>query len=370
MSFLKTKIDQRIQSNSLRTLKSGSSLIDFSSNDYLGFARSNAIKAAIEIQLNNNPSYSLGSTGSRLLSGNSKFCEELEQYIAKFHHANSGLLFNSGYDANIGLLSSVAQRGDTIITDKLIHASLIDGARLSYANRYVFKHNDLNSLEEKLRNSKGNIFIVTESIFSMDGDFAPLKEIAKIAKKYKANLIVDEAHATGILGEYGAGLVSSLNLESEVFARIHTFGKAIGCHGAIILGSEELRTYLINFARSFIYTTALPYHTMICIKVAYENLIKTETIDKLRKNIAYFIENSKNLNHIMIPSESAIQCLLIPGNERCKFLSNHLQIKGFEVRPILSPTVSEGGERLRICLHAYNTKEEIQSLIFEISKMI
>ncbi|MEO5909328.1 MAG: pyridoxal phosphate-dependent aminotransferase family protein [Pelobium sp.] len=351
-------------------LKSNASPIDFSSNDYLGFARSKILKEEVEILLNNNPNYFLGSTGSRLLSGNSKFCEELEDTIAQFHHANSGLLFNSGYDANIGLLSCIAQRGDTIITDELIHASLIDGARLSYANKYIFKHNDLNSLEDKLKNSKGNIFIVTESVFSMDGDLAPLKEIAALAEKYKANLIVDEAHATGVLGAYGAGLVSHLNLENDVFARIHTFGKAIGIHGAIILGSQELKTYLTNFARSFIYTTALPYHTLAGIKVAYENLRKTEAIDKLKENIVYFKENSEKLNHILISSKSAIQCLLIPGNDKCKSVSNHLQSKGFEVKPILSPTVAEGGERLRICLHAYNTKEEIQNLIFEISKMI
>jgi len=368
-NFLQHKINQRIQSNSLRALKTETALFDFSSNDYLGFAKSPEIKHKIESYIKNHPSYLIGATGSRLLAGNTLFVEELESEIADFHLAEAGLIFNSGYDANIGLLSSVAQRGDTIITDELIHASLIDGARLSYANRYIFKHNDLDSLEEKLKNSKGNIFIVTESIFSMDGDFTPIKEINNLAKKYHAHLIVDEAHATGVIGPNGKGLVNHLNLENDVFARIHTFGKALGCHGAIILGSTALRTYLINFSRSFIYTTALPFHSLLSIKMAYEQLKISPEIAQLRANIELFRSSAKALKYSLIDSQSAIQSIIIPGNESCKLAAKQLQNEGFEVKPILSPTVTEGKERLRICLHADHTPEQIKDLVSQLMNL-
>ena len=193
--------------------------------------------------------------------------------LADFHKAESGLIFNSGYDANLGLFSCIAKKEDTLICDELIHASIIDGCRLSYANRFRFAHNDVEDLEDKLRRSKGNIFVAVESVYSMDGDMAPLKEIAAVCKKYNASLIVDEAHATGLFGDQGRGLVSQHGLEQEVFARVHTFGKALGCHGAVILGSETLRNYLVNFARSFIFTTALPVHSLIAVKCAYEMLM-------------------------------------------------------------------------------------------------
>ena len=161
------------------------------------------------------------------------------------------MIFNSGYQANIGLFAAVAQKGDTIISDELIHASMIDGIRLSYASRLRFKHNDIKDLEKQLKKAKGNIFIGIESVYSMDGNLAPLTKMARLAKKYKAHLIVDEAHATGVFGKQGSGLVCALGLEDQVFARMHTFGKALGCHGAIVLGSEILKKYLVNFARPF-----------------------------------------------------------------------------------------------------------------------
>jgi 8-amino-7-oxononanoate synthase len=369
-SFLKDKLAQRIQSNSLRVLKNrDSSLIDFSSNDYLGFARNIDLKAKIDDELKNHPDYLLGATGSRLLSGNLAYAEDLENEIAKIHHAESGLIFNSGYDANVGLLSAIAQRGDTLICDELLHASLIDGARLSNANRYVFKHNDLNSLSEKLKNTKGNIFIVTESVFSMDGNIAPLKEISALAKKFNANLIVDEAHALGVIGDDGLGLIQQLNLEKKVFARIHTFGKALGCHGAIILGRQVLRSYLINFARSFIYTTALPFHSLATIKMAYQSLTEGLNIQNLQYNISYFNSIKNEVSDKFIESHSAIQSLIITGNKECKSLSYNLLSNGFDVKAILSPTVAEGKERLRICLHAFNTENEIEQLLRTIKKL-
>lgn len=364
INFLKNKIEERVKNNSLRELKTMlSTQIDFSSNDYLGFSRSIRIKEKLKLHLQENQNQYLGATGSRLITGHTLYIENLENKIAEFHDAACGLIFNSGYDANLGLLSAIAQRGDTIICDEFIHASLIDGARLSYANRYVFKHNNLKSLEEKLKNSKGNIFIVTESVFSMDGDAAPLTEICSLALKYNANVIVDEAHAIGVVGQKGKGLVQELNLENQVFARINTFGKALGCHGAIILGSKDLKTYLINFARSFIYTTALPFHSLANINIAYSELSNTNHYSDLKIKICFFLEQTISIKYRFLKSDSAIQCFIIPGNDNCKAAAQFLQAKGFDIRAILNPTVAEGKERLRICLHTYNSFEEIKALV-------
>ncbi|MBV8388787.1 MAG: aminotransferase class I/II-fold pyridoxal phosphate-dependent enzyme, partial [Mucilaginibacter sp.] len=301
-----------------------------------------------------------GSTGSRLLSGNLSYTETLEQQIADYHNAEAGLIYNSGYDANVGLFSSLPQRGDTIILDELVHASIIDGARLSYANRYTFRHNDVESLEEKLIHAKGNCYVVIESVYSMDGDTLPLKEILAITQKYHAELIVDEAHAVGL---YNNGLISRLNLEDKVFARIVTFGKALGCHGAIVLGSKSLREYLINFSRSFIYTTAASFHQIASIKMAYKMLPQaTDEIEKLRSNIFLFKKLTAAAKGNLLPSDSTIQCLVVGSNERARNIANELQNAGLDVRPILSPTVAKGSERLRICLHSFNTDNEITLL--------
>ncbi|MBC8034332.1 MAG: aminotransferase class I/II-fold pyridoxal phosphate-dependent enzyme, partial [Chitinophagaceae bacterium] len=253
--FLITRLNERRERNAYRELLPASGKADFCSNDYLGIVKNKV--------LNNRKHTSLrsGSTGSRLLSGNYEMIEHLEKQVAAFHGAASGLVFNSGYDANIGLLGSVARKGDSIIYDFLSHASLRDGIRLSAAQAFPFLHNDMESLEKRLKACSpgaNTVFVVTESVFSMDGDLAPLQEIADLCKRYEANLIVDEAHATGVLGPGGAGLVQSLSLQHACFARIHTFGKAVGCHGAVVLGSDVLRNFLINFCRPFIYTTALP----------------------------------------------------------------------------------------------------------------
>ncbi len=366
--FLQQKLQDRIDNNSLRTLQQHpESLADFYSNDYLSFAQLQSHKEKLHVLLNAHPNHKLGSTGSRLISGNTKFTEELEQKIADFHEAKAALIFNSGYDANIGLLSCVAQRGDTIICDELIHASLIDGARLSLANKYTFAHNNLNALEDKLKLSKGNIFIVTESIFSMDGDAAPLIEINELAQKYNAHLIVDEAHAIGVFGNNGEGLCQQLGLQKQIFARIYTFGKALGCHGAVITGSVILKQYLINFARSFIYTTALPFHALAAITVAYGQLSESSQIAALKENIALFKHLVSKNNLPLIPSDSAIQCMIIAGNSNCKKVATYLQQQGYNVKAILSPTVTAGKERLRISLHAHNTKAEIYNLTNHLS---
>jgi 8-amino-7-oxononanoate synthase len=357
--FIQQKLQSRQQAGSYRQLKQPTDLIDFCSNDYLGFARSAELHELVNAEINSDKTFLNGSTGSRLLAGNTSYAEDLETDIAHYHNAEAGLLFNSGYDANLGLLSSLPQRGDTVIHDELAHASIIDGIRLSHAKRLSFKHNDLDSLEQRLQAVQGNCYVVVESVYSMDGDLAPLTELAQLVQQYNAALIVDEAHALGV---FAKGLVNELKLHDKVLARIITFGKALGCHGAVVLGSLELRHYLINFARSFIYTTAAPFHQLATVKMAYQMLSQSQlVINALRSNIELY-------NSIMheVPlsskSESAIQTIITGENEVTKNLAANLQESGFDVRAILGPTVPEGSERLRICLHAYNSKEEITEL--------
>jgi 8-amino-7-oxononanoate synthase len=360
---LQQKLIERKEKNRLRELTYMKLPVDFCSNDYLGLARSAELSKAIEIETNRLADFKHGATGSRLLSGNHPYTEITEQDIADFHESPSALLFNSGYDANIGLLSAVPQRGDTIITDELIHASLIDGARLSHAERFRFKHNDVRDLEQKLKKAKGICYVVIESIYSMDGDMAPLPEICALCHTYQANLIVDEAHAVGIFGRKGRGLVNECGLQHKIFARIVTYGKALGTHGAAVLGSKTLRSYLINFSRSFVYTTALPLNQVIAIKCAYQILIQNEYQEQLAEKIAYYNILTSRTSLRSMKSNSCIQTILFDNDLAAKQSATFLQNKGFDVRAILSPTVPEGKERLRICLHLYNTHEEIKNLI-------
>ena len=359
---IRNKLSNREEQSSLRSLSDNSNLIDFCSNDYLGFAKTLPCKKSTK----------QGATGSRLISGNSSQFESLEQKIAKFHNAEAGLIFNSGYDANIGLFSCIADKGDTIIYDQYIHASIRDGIRLSNARSFSFEHNNIDGLEKKLQQASGHILVAIESVYSMDGDKAPLEKIVAVCEKYKADIILDEAHATGVLGKNGAGLAQSLNLESKIFARVHTFGKAMGCHGAIVLGSDDLRQYLINFARSFIYTTALSEHNLNAIQSAYEKLNGAEEIiGQLHDNIGLFQSLlSKNLQSKLIPSTSPIQGILVPGNKNAKKAEVELQAKGLDIRAILHPTVQKGAERIRICIHSFNTKEEIKMCVECIEKLI
>lgn len=354
---IEQKLSNRKSENALRELKVNNDLVDFCSNDYLGLASEQEIHVLDNVT-------QFGSTGSRLISGNYKQTVEVEEYLATFYKAESGLIFNSGYNANVGLFSCIAQRTDTIIYDELIHASIRDGIKLSNANSFSFKHNDLAALTDKIKKAKGNIFIAVESIYSMDGDEAPLQKIAAICKEFDAALIVDEAHACGVFGNKGEGLVVEYGLENEVFARVVTFGKAFGCHGAVVLGNKLLRDYLINYSRSFIYTTALPVTAVLTIRSAHHFLENNlDRIEELKGLISYFKELVVNSQYSIINSESSIQCVVVPGNDRVRQLASEIQNKGFDVRPILAPTVPKGQERLRICLHSFNTNKQIEDLI-------
>ena len=372
-SNLLLKLDTRQENGSLRSLSPQNDLIDFSSNDYLGFAKNPIIFKQVQEDLDTYLPIN-GSTGSRLLSGNFDFHEALEAQLAAFFNAEAALLFNSGYDANIGLLSSVPQRGDCIFYDENSHASIRDGIRLSHAKSYRFKHNDLDDLRQKLeKTGTGNQgYLVVESIYSMDGDAAPLSGFVEISKAYDLNLIVDEAHSTGVYGSEGQGMVHDLGLSASVFARIYTFGKALGCHGAAIVGDALLIQFLINFARSFIYTTAMPVHNVLAIKNALLYLKSTNNGKLLSENIAHFkamiIKNK--LEKFFIKSSSPIQSAIIASNEEVKRIAHQLNAHNFDVKPILSPTVPEGHERIRFCVHSHNTSADIQEILFLLSTFV
>ncbi|WP_046743102.1 aminotransferase class I/II-fold pyridoxal phosphate-dependent enzyme [Kordia zhangzhouensis] len=364
---ISAKLQHRTQNNSLRLLSISQNHVDFSSNDYLGFAVSETIFQKVHQYLVETNLQLNGATGSRLLTGNHELYEEVEMQLSNFHNGEAGLLFNSGYDANIGFFSSVPQRGDVILFDEYIHASIRDGIGMSHAKSYKFKHNDLIDLEKKIEKAQQTltendvIYVVTESVFSMDGDSPDLHAIVKLCHNKQVYLVVDEAHAIGVFGKKGQGLLQELALEKKVFARIYTFGKALGCHGSVIIGSKELKNYLVNFSRSFIYTTALSPHAVATIKIAYDELIQTKAVAKLHQNIQAFQQATKELK--FIEGNAAIHCCVIAGNQKVKHIAKTLQSKGFDVKAILSPTVPKGAERLRFCLHAYNTKDEIQNVV-------
>ena len=417
---LQEKLFRREAQNTLRHLPERNDLVDFSSNDYLGFSRNREIFDRASRILSEKNIVQNGATGSRLLSGNHPLYAELEKKIAEFHQADTALVFNSGYDANIGFFGAVPQRGDLVFYDEYIHASIRDGIRMGNAKSYKFKHNDVGDLKikcqaERRRSPFGTeepvpsaveVYVVTESVFSMDGDSPDLKALVVFCLENNYHLIVDEAHALGVFGNKGEGLVQELDLQDEVFARIVTFGKAMGCHGAGILGSILLKNFLVNFARSLIYTTGLPPHSVATILASYEQLSSTKKdepdpsghplVSNLSDIIKYFNRqlaaiptlgtstghanrqrrlsagNVEGLNPtspadrgktFFIPSTSAIHCCIISGNERVKKIAEKIKEKGFDVRPILSPTVPEGQERLRICLHTFNTEKEISEVL-------
>lgn len=363
---LHQKLSERINNGMLRSMGINSSGVDFSSNDYLGFARSKKIFDASHQLLLDSGVFN-GATGSRLLSGNFELYNQTEKLISDLHLSESALIFNSGYDANVGFFSCVPQKNDIILFDDLIHASIRDGIRLSNAKSFKFKHNNLVDLESKIKqfkNDETTIYVATESVFSMDGDSPDILSLAALCQKYQVYLVVDEAHAVGVFGENGKGLISSLGIQDKVFASIITFGKALGCHGAAIIGSKLLVEYLINFSRSFIYTTGLSPHSVATIHTVYHQLLKSDFIENqqlLKNNITHFKAEVKRLNieSIFIESNSAIHCCIISGNDRVKCIAKSLQNNGYDIKPIMSPTVALGKERLRFCLHSYNSLQQI-----------
>lgn len=373
---LQKKLIERRRINSLRSLPEGNGGTDFASNDYLGIGHNrtvfdNAIRILSEKEMRIN-----GATGSRLLTGNVSLYNEVEELIRELHEVDSALVFNSGYDANIGLFSSVPQRDDIIIYDEHIHASIRDGIAMSKARNFQYRHNDLNDLLSKIKrvrekeaiDTSKQIYIATEAVFSMDGDTPDLKVMTSICKEFNLHLIVDEAHAIGLFGKNGLGNAHETDLQENIFARTITFGKALGCHGAAILGSSDLKKYLINYARSFIYTTGMSPHNLATIMAAYQFITSEDGIkesNSLHNNIEFFNHEKDRLaiSSFFIPSNSAIHSCIIGDNSKVNRIAENIQNSSFDVRPILSPTVQKGKERLRFCLHSYNSKEDITNVL-------
>ena len=345
------KLERRRKEGTIRSLSLSKLNIDFFSNDYLGFAQ--------DCFSTNEEFKSRGATGSRLLSGNSEEALSCESFLAKHFNVDSTLVFNSGYSANLSLLSTIPQRGDTILFDELVHASIRDGIRLSFAKAISFNHNDLSDLEAKLKLASGSVYVVVESLYSMNGDISPLNEIAKKCSSNNAFLIVDEAHSVGVFGKEGQGLVQELKLESTIFARVITFGKAYGFHGAAILGSKDLIDFLINFARPFIYTTGLPRSDYKTI----ENIVNNKTIESrqidLQSNIELFRKDLICKHRYPSDLKSPIQIIQTENIENTIALAERMRNNGIYTKPIFSPTVPQGKECIRICLHSFNSKEEI-----------
>ncbi|HZY78568.1 MAG TPA: pyridoxal phosphate-dependent aminotransferase family protein [Cyclobacteriaceae bacterium] len=335
-----------------RSLKLTPDRIDFTSNDYLGLSRSADLHKRISEVYESLPVKRNGSTGSRLLSGNSELVMQTEEKLAAIFRSEKTLLFDSGYSANLAVLSTFCHRGDSILMDERCHASIKDGARLSLANKWNFRHNDLDDLDRKLQVTTNSKWIVVESIYSMDGDLCPLEDIVALAKKYDARIILDEAHSTGVMGTGGNGYANHLDLQKDIDIRIYTFGKAMGVHGACVAMEHWQQNYMVNFSRPFIYTTAPSDHSVVSISCA---------VDYLREHIYLQEELKSRIDQLQ--SETQIHAVIVPGVEEVQRTASLLQEKGFDVRPILSPTVREGQERIRICLHTFNTPEQIGSLM-------
>ncbi|EED19023.1 aminotransferase, putative [Talaromyces stipitatus ATCC 10500] len=393
LDSFQTALDKREARSARRRLTvSPTATADFSSNDFLSLSRSPLLRSQFLQNLNasysssspSKPPPSLGSGGSRLLDGNSRYAEELEKFIAGFHNASDGLLFNSGFDANVGVFSCLPQPGDIIIHDELIHASVHEGMRLSRARvKMQFAHNSVSDLERVIKKATNdeatrhayNVFIAVETLYSMDGDTAPLKDIIRLVEglfpKKNAYLIVDEAHATGVFGYNGAGVAQDLGVEDKIFIRTHTFGKSLASQGAIVLCDSLTKEYLINYARTLIYTTAMSMPSLIAIRSAYEVMAegKTRSLQSnLQSNIAYFQSRCDELKGTIASS-----LVHIDYNDRSPIfsvrtkvpreLARHCQERGLLVRPIMAPTVPLGRERVRVCLHAGNTRQEMDRLL-------
>jgi 8-amino-7-oxononanoate synthase len=332
---------------------------DFTSNDYLGYAKLPSLEE---------PKLSTSGAASRLLRGHHALWTMVETRLAGWHQSEAALVFTSGYVANEGLLGTIIGPDDYVVSDACNHASIIDGLRLSKAKRFVYAHNDLSHLRNGLRIAGDRQkFIVTESLFSMEGDVAPLKEIAALAEFYGASLIVDEAHATGCFGSAGSGLVDSLGLRSRVLATVHTGGKALGVPGAYVAGSKLLREFLVNRCRHLVFTTALPPLVAWWWTGAIDNAHDDDAgRSRLHSNAATF---RKALERRGVPAGARdyIVPIILGGDARAVAVAERLQAAGFDVRAIRPPTVPAGTARLRISIHADHPPALLEALAEQIA---
>jgi glycine C-acetyltransferase len=338
-------------------------VINFSSNNYLGLANHPALRDAAKQAIDR---YGCGSGASRLISGNMTLHEELESCIAELKGTDAALVFNSGFQANTGIIPVLLAEGDVVLSDALNHASIIDGCRLARARVFVYGHRDMDDLERGLKNSLPNNrkLIVTESLFSMDGDEAPLADIVSLAENYGAMVMVDEAHATGVYEPNGAGLVAKLGLGDRVMVQMGTLGKALGGFGAYVAGSKSLRELLINRCRSFIFTTSLP-PALMAMAIAAIDLIKKEPERRqaLRDNCQLLRTGLESLGYSLGKSQSQILPLMIGDAALCMKLSEDLLQREIFAQGIRPPTVPPGTSRLRITLMATHTPEHIDQAL-------
>ena len=328
--------------------------VNLCSNDYLGLSTDPRLRDAVASALDSG--VPVASTGSRLLSGNAEVWERLESELAQFMGAEAVLYFNSGYSANVGVLSALMQPGDVVFSDAANHASIIDGLRLAGARKIIFPHLDMDSLEREVRRSDAGAaqkFIVSESIFSMDGDRAPIADLVALAEKYGAELIIDEAHATGVAGPQGRGLVAASGLADRVLITVHPCGKALASMGCFVCCSEKLKQYLVNRARTFIFSTALPPHMAAQVRAAIRIAAAADEERSDLSALASFLRRRvREAGFDIGRGDTQIVPVLLGENERAVRFSALLNEAGFGVRPIRPPSVPAGTARLRLSLNA------------------
>ncbi|HEX2229446.1 MAG TPA: 8-amino-7-oxononanoate synthase [Candidatus Binatia bacterium] len=338
----------------------GREVINFSSNNYLGIANHPALREAAKAAIDR---YGCGSGASRLISGNMALHEELEAKLAEFKGTKAALIFNSGFQANAGIIPALVGQNDVVFSDSLNHASIIDGCRLARAKTVVYEHCNLEQLEHALREAprRARKLIITESLFSMDGDEAPLTEVVEFAERYGAMVMVDEAHATGVYEPDGAGLVARLGLGERVMIQMGTLGKALGGFGAYVAGSGALKEFLTNRCRSFIFTTSLPPAVMAMSMAAIDlTRREPERRQALRNNCDALRSGLVKLGFMVGDSQSQILPLIIGDAGACMKLSEELLSRGIFAQGIRPPTVPQGTSRLRITVMATHTDEHIR----------
>ncbi len=344
------RLNKREKSDLYRQLRNEVKGIDFTSNDYLGLSIIDSNKTSFK-----------SSTGSRLLSGNQEYIIKSEAWIAEYFGYKTAVLFTSGYQANLALFSAVLDRNSTVFYDEYCHASIRDGIQLSHAKSRKFSNNNLDELEQLLKSFDGKAVVALEALYSMDGTMPNADRLKALKQKYDFYLVVDEAHSFGVMGADGKGWAQLNELDAFIDIKLVTFGKAAGYHGAVILCSKRFKAFLCNFSRPFIYSTGPDEH--FC-ETVIQQIKRVKGAEEERKKIAdlnaYLKEYTKGT---IVVNDSPIAYVPCPGNQKVSELSEFLYSKGIDIRPIKSPTVPEGKERLRLCLHAYNTREEVNLLL-------
>ena len=347
----------------------GKTVVNFCSNDYLGLANHPQVTAAFQRAASR---YGMGSGSAHLICGHSSAHHALEEELAAFAGRERALLFSTGYMANLGVISALLGRNDSVLQDRLNHASLLDGGLLSRARLQRYRHRDVDDLQSRLQASAGKALIVSDGVFSMDGDLADLPALAQLAAQYQAGLLIDDAHGFGVLGKTGGGIVEHFGLSpAQVPMLMGTLGKAFGSFGAFVAGSDNLIDYLMQKARSYVFTTALPAAIAEATRVSLRLLCaETWRRDKLQALIAHFRQGAEQLGLPLLPSFTAIQPVMVGDSSRATGISQALMSQGFWVSPIRPPTVPAGTARLRVTLSAGHEFEQVDALLEALAKVM